>query len=501
MASSRVALLHRSGRAAAEDSKSVHIYPLDVPKGLLGLTLKFDYSPRVAEDRARNAVLVEAALEKHDRRREAIKTGIIAEHRREFSGLYRSLNNLMNVVLIDPDGRWRGRWDRNPSSDQGELVLSRERSSKGFLPGEIKPGRWSVAIECHGIFGDPVSYELDVQGLGSLEGIDAALDSPASAGKAAQARQRRSGPGWYFGEMHSHTVHSDGKHELLDLAERATALGLDFVALTDHNTTSGLLEDQAFPLTIVPGCELTTFHGHHPIYGLNDIIPWHLDGRVRSLAELAPLIRGMGGVVSVAHPFKIGDPICTGCRMPDDLDPQSFDLFEVWYRRWDSPETDNEAAYALWNQYWRSGRRITAVAARDWHGPSQEGPFPGPMAFTGVRAQDNSPQAIVEGLKRGAVIMSGGPIMDFALEASDGRRAIVGESLSAPAATMRLGVERLAEPAELRLFKNGERIHTSEVRGDGAYAFEGLAVGPGWYRAELWRGELPRCLTNHALLA
>lgn len=46
-----------------------------------------------------------------------------------------------------------------------------------------------------------------------------------------------------------------------------------------------------------------------------------------------------------------------------------------------------EAAYALWNQFWASGRPVIAVAARDWHGPGQGGPFPGAMAFTGVLAE------------------------------------------------------------------------------------------------------------------
>src|SRR5262249_29719459 len=158
---------------------------------------------------------------------------------------------------------------------------------------------------------------------------------------------------WYFGEMHAHTLHSDGVNEVSELAEKARALGIDFVALTDHNTMSGLLELDAakHDVVFIPGCELTTFHGHHPIYGVKELVPWHEDGRVLALEELAPRVRAQGGLISVAHPFKLGDPICTGCRMRDGLDPRSFDLFEVWYRRWDAAESDNEAAYALWNRY------------------------------------------------------------------------------------------------------------------------------------------------------
>lgn len=494
----RSTLLRQSGTAAASDSKTVRVYEVEVPAGLGGLALRFDYGPRTATDAHRNTELVEAALARHEHRREAIRPGTLAEHRREVGGLYRALNNLMNVVLIDPAGRWRGRWDRNPTSDAGELLLSRDRCSKGFVPGAIDPGRWTVAVECHGVFGDPVSYDVRLDGLGTLAGQAALADAAATA--AVQPARERRGPGWRFGEMHSHSLHSDGKHEVAELAGRAAALGLDFLALTDHNTTSGLLEDKGLPLTLLPGCELTTFHGHHPIYGPREIIPWHRDGRVLPLAELAPLVRSQGGLVSVAHPFKVGDPICTGCRMPDDLDPSSFDLLEVWYRRWDGLDCDNEASYALWNELWRGGRRVTAVASRDWHGPGQEGPFPGPMAFTGVYTDGDSPEAILEGLRRGRVILSGGPILDFWLQAASGQRAQVGESLRAREATAHVEVRRLDGPAELRLFRRGERVRSIELAGDGSHAYDGVVDRPGWYRAELWQGELPRCLTNHVLV-
>ena len=72
--------------------------------------------------------------------------------------------------------------------------------------------------------------------------------------------------------------------------------------------------------------------------------------------------------------------------MVDGLPPGSFDLIEVWYRRWSSPGSDNQAGYEYWNRLWAEGHRKTAVAARDWHGPEQEGPFPGELPLTGVFA-------------------------------------------------------------------------------------------------------------------
>lgn len=480
----RTQLVHSTGKVSASDSKTVRIVDFQVPPGVEALTLTFDYSPRKSLDTRKNAALVDAALKKHNLRRQVELDGAALEDQKSRIGahtLEKALNNLMNVVLIDPRGQWRGRWDRNPSSDAGELVLSPGVSSRGFLPGAIEAGKWQAAIECHGVFGEPVSYALEVIARPAptpqeVKTLTAPVGPPAPA--------RRSGPGWYFGEVHSHTVHSDGAHELIELARRCAAKGVDFLCLTDHNTTSGLLETTPLPLTLIAGCELTTFHGHHPIYGLSEIVPWHKDGRVLPLEELAPLVRGKGGLVSVAHPFKIGDPVCTGCRMRDDLPPQSFDSMEVWYREWDAGETDNLTAYALWNSYWAKGHRIVGLAARDWHGPGQETAFPGEAPLTGVWAEDNTPAAILAGLRSGKVIMSGGPILDFSLQNGD----------------VVVTLERSPEPVELRVFCKGERVATEPDVGEGRRSFKGLAAQKGWYRVEAWRNGLPRVLSNHLVV-
>jgi hypothetical protein len=470
-------LFATQGQFSADDSKSVRVFRFRVPSGVGALALSFDYTPRTSVDRSRNTELVERALEAHNEG--CSHTRDLDAQRTEVANLYRELFNLLNVVLIDPAGKWRGRWDRNPASEDA-LLLGKNFSSKGFLPGAIDSGEWTAAIECHGVFGDPVRFELKIEARADVSPEEAAV----SARSSTRARRSADRPGWYFGEMHSHTLHSDGRNEVFELAEKAAELGIDFVALTDHNTMTGLLElpedERALPVTIVPGCELTTFHGHHPVYGISELVPWHEDGRVRGLEELAPIVRRAGGIVSVAHPFKMGDPICTGCRMPRGLDPRSFDLFEVWYRRWDAAESDNISAYELWNSYWSKGHRVTAVAARDWHGASQEKPFPGNFPFTGVWARDGSAAAILEGLRSGRVIMSGGPILDLQKNVVE--------------------IERLDGPAELRIFRSGEIVMKSRVENDQTIDLQTIFGTAGYYRAELWRGDEPRAITNHVVV-
>ncbi|MBW2184376.1 MAG: CehA/McbA family metallohydrolase, partial [Deltaproteobacteria bacterium] len=42
---------------------------------------------------------------------------------------------------------------------------------------------------------------------------------------------------WYKGDLHAHSTHSDGDSPVADIIARAEDLGLNFFALTDHDTS------------------------------------------------------------------------------------------------------------------------------------------------------------------------------------------------------------------------------------------------------------------------
>ena len=62
--------------------------------------------------------------------------------------------------------------------------------------------------------------------------------------------------------MHTHSLRSDGTDQPGDLIRAAAAAGLDYVALTDHDTTAGWAEARAAAVEVgigfIPGIELTT---------------------------------------------------------------------------------------------------------------------------------------------------------------------------------------------------------------------------------------------------
>src|SRR6202041_2558789 len=87
------------------------------------------------------------------------------------------------------------------------------------------------------------------------------------------------GARWYRGDLHLHTVHSDGERHPVELASAARARGLDFIVSTEHNTNSA---NRAWPachtsgLLAISGEEVTTRHGH-----------WLAAGRLGRLAVRA----------------------------------------------------------------------------------------------------------------------------------------------------------------------------------------------------------------------
>ena len=78
-------------------------------------------------------------------------------------------------------------------------------------------------------------------------------------------------------DLHIHSTHSDGTLTPAQLIAEAKHLGLSAVALTDHNTVSGLpdfiAEAERVGITAVPGVELSTVWGGREIHLLGLFIP------------------------------------------------------------------------------------------------------------------------------------------------------------------------------------------------------------------------------------
>ncbi|MCQ1537521.1 PHP domain-containing protein [Methanocalculus taiwanensis] len=104
-------------------------------------------------------------------------------------------------------------------------------------------------------------------------------------------------------DLHIHTSYSrDGESRVEDIIRRAEEIGLDAIAITDHDTVTGARYalGQKTKVLIIPGIEVSTKEGHLLVLGVTDPIPAGLP--VRKTIAIA---EKMGGVTILPHPFHM----------------------------------------------------------------------------------------------------------------------------------------------------------------------------------------------------
>ncbi len=235
-----------------------------------------------------------------------------------------------------------------------------------------------------------------------------------------------SGPGWYRGDCHLHTVHSDGRHTQRSLLALAREAGLDFIGSTEHNTSSAQLTwGRHVPddFLVIPGEEVTTRAGHWLALGLpaGTWIDWRFRPEDDELATFTERVRGVGGLAVTAHPFSPGP----GSTWGFDPTYADMDLVEIWNGPW---TLDDQTAVAAWHAMLVAGRYVPVMGNSDSHHEGQTVGLP----QTVVRAASLSTNAVVRGLRGGHAWIAESSAVDLALEASLGdRTAGCGEALGA----------------------------------------------------------------------
>jgi predicted metal-dependent phosphoesterase TrpH len=225
---------------------------------------------------------------------------------------------------------------------------------------------------------------------------------------------------WAACELHTHTFHSDGKQTLLELANGAKSLGFEYIALTDHNTMTGLhdrerLEEET-GIQVIPGMEWTTFYGHMVTIGMDAFVDWRSIGKGEIHKGIAQ-IHANGGIAGMAHPFRMGSPMCTGCYWEYEIsDWNDIDYIEVWSGTFPSIKKDNLRAYQLWTDRLNAGFRIAATSGRDWHFQT-ETEDPVSVTYLGLEggAESLRNQA-VKALSQGKVSVTIGPQLTMEIE-------------------------------------------------------------------------------------
>jgi hypothetical protein len=376
------------GTLTGEDNQTWHLVPFDVPAGTTRITVDFDYTTR----------------DKH---------------------------TTIDLGLLGPDG-FRGQdgfrgWS---GGNKRSFTVSATDATPSYLPGAIRPGTWNLLLGVPNIRGDiRAEYTANVR-------FEAAQTGPAL----------RAGPGWYRGDLHMHTAHSDGSClsqrqqripcPVFLTAKTASERGLDFIAITDHNTTSqadAIRELQPYfdTILLIPGREITTFHGHANLFGSLAALDFRVgSAEVPDFNALLGEIEQTDGIISINHPVRPSGEQCMGCGWtpPGPVNYGQMQAVEVV----NGLDADTPlSGVGFWEHLLDQGYHLTAIGGSDNHNALQpavqvaelrqphdaDSPSPETLAklqrgsgaigtpTTVIYADALSEAAIVAGIRRGRVFI------------------------------------------------------------------------------------------------
>lgn len=320
----------------------------------------------------------------------------------EFSYNGKDQRTTIDIGLMDP-ARFRG-WS---GGARNFFTISAEDATPGYLPGALPGGEWKLLLGIPNIRDGVVSeYEARVY-IETKTGITEFSDKPI-----------RREAGWYRGDLHMHSGNSDGKCAsqsgnevgcpVYRIVETARDKGLDYIAVTDHNTTSqadALRElQQAFDkILLVPGREITTFYGHANIFGLTDFIDFRMTNPSYAAAKnWMSAVNNSGGIISINHPGVPSGENCMGCGWQIENIPDKV-ITAVEVLNGGSMKYSIEGSIEGWDQWHKmlnGGQHVTAIGGSDDHHSATIG-----NPTTVIYMKELSVQGLIDGIRSGRVFI------------------------------------------------------------------------------------------------
>ena len=374
--------------------------------------------------------------------------------------------NIIDLGLISPDGMQVGA----SGSDKAEITIDEVRATPGYTPQKLVPGEWQIIVGAYKVelSGVHVSYEV---------------------------RTVHKGLRLLIGDLHVHTLASDGVHSVEELAWKAKRNGLDFLAITDHNqssTAEGMahVAAQVPGITLIPGIEWTHYQGHANFLGLDR--PYDLPFMANTPDEVQARFasaRQRGALITINHPFE------PHVEFKFDLSNLPFDCLEVWNGPMREP---NLKAVGWWHSWLVAGKKVPICGGSDYH---RDTPFiflGGPTS--GVYAMSAGPGDILAALKAGHSYLTFAP-NGPSLEMTAGE-ALMGDTVSWPdAPVLQLNVEGLHSGDVVRLVTRENSAVLFQAPAPGNFHGEYRMPSPGFARLEVLRAFLPGVPMLPALLS
>lgn len=360
--------------------------------------------------------------------------------------------NIIDLGLIAPDGSQAGA----SGSDKLEFFISETDATPGYRACPLTPGEWQILVGAYKVApaGVQVRYELTFtfKRLRMLKG-----------------------------DLHAHTLASDGVLTAEELGWRAARHGLDFIAVTDHNQ---MVSADALPsipgVTIIPGIEWTHYLGHANFLGLDrpydGSFAANTPEEIRARFEQA---RQRGALIMINHPMD------ESCGFALDWRNLPFDIFEIW----NGPMREsNLRAVGLWHSLLAAEHKIPACGGSDFH---RDGLFIFPGGpTTCVYALSASPADILQALRAGHAYITYAPDGPW-LELRAGE-ALMGDTVSWPTVqTLEINAGGLVQGDVLRVVTGAGSEVLVQAPSAGDFSARYTVSAPGFARVEVLRAFLP----------
>jgi hypothetical protein len=370
--------------------------------------------------------------------------------------------NVVDIGIFDPSGHDLG----NAKGFRGwsggarrRFRISRGSATPGYLAGPITAGIWNIVLGPYAIVPPGTSWEVTV----TLRFGD---PGPRFEAAPAPGSVPVTGPGWYRGDLHLHTVHSDGKRTQPEMIAAAREAGLDFIGSSDHSTSSASYSWGRYAppdFLVVNGEEVTTRSGHWLATGLpaGTWSDWRYRAGDDQLRRFTDQVRAVGGLAIAAHPFN---PV-PSIRWEFGYDYAGIDAIEVWNGPWTG---DDQTAVEHWHAMLVAGSFVPVVGNSDSHVDGQEVG----LAQTVVRLPTLSTAAVVAAIKRGHAWVAESAGVDLTFTATFADPSSINDGSAS------CGDHLGAEPTDLvdvRLDASGVPGSVAQIRGPVGVLAGGLA--------------------------
>jgi hypothetical protein len=462
------------GDLSGADQHTYREVPFNVPKGTSRITIDVDYTGR----------------EEHT----TIDLGLLGPGRFEAQDGFRG---------------WSG-------GSKRRFTVSATDATASFLPGAIVPGKWRLLLGIPNIrptskatYTAKVWLSRDDEGFGPEHGLSEPLNTADR---------------WYRGDLHMHSAHSDGgclnasgtkkvPCPLFFTVTSAAKRGLDFIAVSEHNTmsqVSELREMQPYfdTMLLIPAREITTFEGHANLFGVSRTVDFRVGSKnVPNWNALLADVARAHGVISINHARRPNDETCMGCGFTprEPVDMHGFQAIEAVNGR-DAERKDSGIPF--WETQLNAGLRITAIGGSDSHIGSDDArdQYAGVIGTptTVVHGRELSMEGILDGIRAGHVFIDTEGTRDRMLEvlaSAKGAQVGMGDAIAVPdGATMHVTAHTTALQGQAVTVtvdgksldgkaldsKPGDDAAAMVIPADGDVAFDWNSDGkPHWLRVDV----------------